>query len=210
MEVIAMSENEILILGRTIERILIVLICGASLGLGWNLFREGIVKDQQAVFSKGEWKVALKQVGPGVFFALFAVVGLVFAITSPATVGPSPGSKVAAGNTPIGGWNWAVDSSASKATRDELKAINTLTLLWRTDRSPKTPTAEVQAGDQAARMLIERKEKLLGAIFPQFYDRYKEIKSNQEILQGLSPQQRAQYDEIDHVSDDNLLNPSTH
>jgi len=53
-----MSETELLILGRVAERVLIVLICGASLGFGWNLFREGILKDQQAEFSKGQWKVA--------------------------------------------------------------------------------------------------------------------------------------------------------
>jgi hypothetical protein len=88
-----MSDTETLILGRIIERILIVLICGASLGFGWDLFREGIVKNQQAEFSKGQWKVALKQVGPGIFFALFACFGLVFAITSPLTVGPHSESK---------------------------------------------------------------------------------------------------------------------
>jgi hypothetical protein len=212
-----MSEIELLVLGRVVERVLIVLICGASLGFGWNLFREGIVKDQQAEFSKGQWKVALKQVGPGVFFALFACVGLVFAVTSPLTLGKTPDPREKGHAVPLAAGvvaNYDAPEGIDAATADEIKAINTLTSLWRSDRSSNAPKPEIDAGDQASQILRQRKETLLQASFQQEYTHYKDIRSkvglHPEILGTLSKEQRAQYDQIDRLNDDNFMNPSSH
>jgi hypothetical protein len=212
-----MSETELLILGRVVERVLIVLICGASLGFGWNLFREGIVKDQQAEFSKGQWKVALKQVGPGIFFALFACVGLVFALTSPLTLGPSSDPKGKGHSLPVAAGvvaNYDAPEGIDAAAAQEIKAINTLTSLWRTDRSPNALKAEIDAGDQASQILRERKETVLQASFQQEYTHYMDLRSKvglrPEILGTLSKEQRAQYDQIDRLNDDNFINPSSH
>src|SRR3984885_5516380 len=100
-----MSETEIVVIARCIERLLIVVICGVSLFFGWNLFRVGILDNQQAEVVWKDWKVALKQVGPGVFFALFAVVGLVYAIGSPLTISTDDSRvayKVASARLPDG------------------------------------------------------------------------------------------------------------
>jgi hypothetical protein len=212
-----MSEIEMLVLGRVIERIFIVLICGASLGFGWNLFREGITNDQEAEFSKGNWKVALKQVGPGVFFALFACVGLAFAISSPLTLNPisppspSPEAKIQTpGLTRV---NYDISTGNDKNAREEIKAINTLTTLWHSDASPSTAAAEKQAGDQAAVLLLQQKERLLRGIFPGDYEKYEAIRHNveshPEVLSNMSPAERAQFDHIAQVSNDNFINSTT-
>ena len=173
-----MSEIEILVFGRAIERVLIVLICGASLGFGWNLFREGVVKDQEAALSRGQWKLTFKKVGPGVFFALFACIGLVYAVTSPLTLGPRTAAKGELTALAAATITASYDApTVDKLARDEIRAINTLTILWQSDRLPNAPKAELQAGDQSAKMLLERKDRLLQAIFPQEYERYKDIKS---------------------------------
>ncbi|MFL6301913.1 MAG: hypothetical protein ACJ72H_00090 [Candidatus Sulfotelmatobacter sp.] len=211
----SMSEIEILVLGRAIERVLIVLICGASLGFGWNLFREGVVEDQEAEVSRGQWKLTLKKVGPGVFFALFACIGLVYAVTSPLTLGPRTATK--GDHTALGAATITASYNAptvDKLARDEIKAINTLTILWRSDRLPNAPKTELEAGDQAAQMLLERKDRLLRAIFPQDYDRYKDIKGkaayHPDVFNTLTPEEKAQYDRVEHLNNDSLMTSPAH
>jgi len=63
------------IIARTLERVLIIAIGGASLWMGWQLFlRLQTQIDQQAEFSYKDLKVQLQKVGPGIFFALFGTV----------------------------------------------------------------------------------------------------------------------------------------
>jgi hypothetical protein len=93
-----MTIDEILALGRVVERLLVCVFAGTSLGYGWNLFRVGIVGDQSAEFGGAGWKANLRKVGPGVFFALFGALVLVFALRSPLDLALSPGSGVAATN----------------------------------------------------------------------------------------------------------------
>ncbi|GAB3517771.1 hypothetical protein [Photobacterium alginatilyticum] len=65
---------------RGIERLIIVIFSGASIFLGWNLFRVGVVDPQSAVFSGKGYKFALQKAGPGVFFALFGSIVLSIAL----------------------------------------------------------------------------------------------------------------------------------
>jgi len=61
---------------RGIERLVIVIFAGASIFLGWNLFRVGVVDPQSASFSGQGYKFTLQKAGPGIFFALFGSVVL--------------------------------------------------------------------------------------------------------------------------------------
>ena len=54
-----------LFLGRIVERILVVIFGGLSLVLGWRLFMVGVVDPQIAEIKFKDWKVSLRQVGPG-------------------------------------------------------------------------------------------------------------------------------------------------
>lgn len=72
-----------LILGRIVERILVVLFGGLSLILGWRLFIVGVVDPQIAEIKFRDWKVSLRQVGPGSVFAALGIAVLVFALSRP-------------------------------------------------------------------------------------------------------------------------------
>jgi len=78
-----MSTEQIFALGRVVERLLICVFGGVSLALGWNLFRVGVVTQQSADLSAKGWRVNLKRVGPGVFFALFGSAVLALSLHSP-------------------------------------------------------------------------------------------------------------------------------
>jgi hypothetical protein len=97
--------------------------------------------EKAAPAQEGQWKLTFKKVGPGVFFALFACIGLVYAVTSPLTLGPRTagkgGDRAALGAAVV---TASYDApAADKLARDEIKAINTLTILWRSDRLPNAP-----------------------------------------------------------------------
>ena len=60
------------ILIRGAERIIIVLIGGASIWMGWRLFAAlGADASQSAEFGGASLTIKLQKVGPGIFFALF-------------------------------------------------------------------------------------------------------------------------------------------
>jgi hypothetical protein len=91
-----MPTEGVLALGRVIERLLVCVFAGTSLAFGWNLFRVGVVAQQSAELATKDWRVNLKRVGPGVFFALFGSVVLAFALHSPLEITVSrldPGVK---------------------------------------------------------------------------------------------------------------------
>ena len=70
---------------RAIERILICLIAAMCIWLGFSLFKiKKVTKDANGEFTiKTESiEVTLKQVWPGVFFAAFGMIVLVFSILS--------------------------------------------------------------------------------------------------------------------------------
>ncbi len=60
--------------GRTVERILIVLIGGLALYFGFRLFDKAIVSDSSLDAGTEKYYLRLKQIGPGVFFALFGTI----------------------------------------------------------------------------------------------------------------------------------------
>ena len=78
-----MSTEEIFATGRVVERLMICAFAGLSLTYGWNLFRVGVLNEQSAELSAKGWRVNLKRVGPGAFFALFGCVVLSISLRSP-------------------------------------------------------------------------------------------------------------------------------
>ena len=80
-----MDINELLI-GRLVERILVVLFGGLSLVLGWRLFIVGVVDPQIAEVKFKDWKVSLRQVGPGSVFAALGIAVMGFALFRPLEV----------------------------------------------------------------------------------------------------------------------------
>jgi hypothetical protein len=73
---IKMDNSQIVLWGRTVERLLTVGFSGLSIVLGWSLFKARLLRDQTAEFTSKSWTIRLERVGPGIFFALFGVLGL--------------------------------------------------------------------------------------------------------------------------------------
>jgi hypothetical protein len=97
-----------LFFGRIVERILVVIFGGVSLVLGWQLFRVGVVDPQIAEIKFKDWKVSLRQVGPGSVFAALGIGVMAVALSRPMEVSegtrvhatpPGPGAAVAALDT---------------------------------------------------------------------------------------------------------------
>jgi hypothetical protein len=80
-----------LFLGRIVERILVVIFGGLSLVLGWRLFMVGVVDPQIAEIKFKDWKVSLRQVGPGSVFAALGIAVMAFALSRPLEI--SEGGK---------------------------------------------------------------------------------------------------------------------
>ena len=207
-----MSVNEILTIARATERILIVLICGASLGFGWNLFRVGILNDQKAEMSWNNWKIAFRQVGPGIFFALFAVVGLVFALKSPLTVGDLPSSAQSAkGATTETSEHINYIGDAADNAKREISAINTVAVLW-TAYEPQVPAAHQASAREAFSILRARKEMLLGAEYPDQYPAYQavmeKLRKNPGAIRNLDQKEKANYEVVQPIADANFVRDS--
>lgn len=78
-----MSTEEIFATGRVVERLVICIVAGLCLTYGWNLFRVGVLNEQSAELAAKGWRVNLKRVGPGAFFALFGCAVLAVSLRSP-------------------------------------------------------------------------------------------------------------------------------
>jgi hypothetical protein len=109
---------------RFIERILVVLIGGASIYFGYRLFSS--VPGQSD--GKGTFKfpmhtsVILTKVGPGVFFALFGTVAICIALLQPQVTTLPDGSKVSYAGEVMAASNARADGRA--LLRREIAVLN--------------------------------------------------------------------------------------
>ena len=85
-----------LILGRIIERLFVVLFGGLALFLGWRLFMVGVADPQIAEIKFKDWKVSLRQVGPGSVFAALGIAVIGFALFRPLEISDNAKSADAA------------------------------------------------------------------------------------------------------------------
>lgn len=202
------SEFEIVTISRCIERILVVLIYGCSLGFGWNLFRVGIVTEQQAELSSKNWKIALRKVGPGIFFALFGVVGLITSIRAPLHV-----------ESPVSTGSFDIQKSPTTDTisyagsgliaweEDEIKSINTLESLWER-HPPASIPEEKEAAKKAFQIMEDRKVRILKrgiANYTWYSEIRKSLEEHPEKLDMLSAEDREKYRNVDKIVLGNLF-----
>jgi hypothetical protein len=128
---IAMDKELIAVFARCAERLLIA--CGGVLALyfGYHLFLSRILKGQDAEIQKGDLKIKLMKVGPGVFFAIFGSAIMIYGIVNPLSFdkglysGNEPPSTTSVTPTPSGGKFKYGDPSVSNAMRQRCQAINT-------------------------------------------------------------------------------------
>lgn len=98
-----MTSIELVIAMRGLERLLLVIAGALAIYFGYRLFREKIETVQVGDVKFFGWMVGLKQVGPGVFFALFGAVILSISIAHTLKIDNEEIKRALPGNV---GTNW--------------------------------------------------------------------------------------------------------
>jgi hypothetical protein len=178
------------------ERLTIIVIAGMAIAMGWNLFVRSIMPDQQGKIEVGNWKVELKKVGPGIFFAAFGAIILTTAFVQPMAAKWDTEKGEIKGATPTSDNEW----------RPYMAAINSLRMISGSIAAgaPREDTTLVvlsaQAGDlQAASRHLSRLQRELlvekfGAKAMQEWDR-----NGEEFIKNptsVSAEQRAVLEKI--------------
>jgi hypothetical protein len=193
-------------IGRTTERILIVLVSALCLSFGFQLFKVSAQHSGELLAQRGSWSLKLSQVGPGVFFALF---GSAILITSIVTQ-PSIETKSDQKQVSIRGMMGAATKSSS-ALPDTLAALNTIVSISPTTVQGPLDPNEARRLRAAADELASFRPILLDEILGRGrYDEWKKI--NVQINNGLSVQEeftsdpnlRNRYEEADKLMSSNL------
>ena len=76
---------EIVLILHAIERLVSIGLGGLSIYLGWSLFRKNLDSNGEADLRHLGWRITLKRVGPGVFFALFGATVVAISLSRPVT-----------------------------------------------------------------------------------------------------------------------------
>ncbi|WP_155633273.1 hypothetical protein [Burkholderia stagnalis] len=166
---------DIVLLGRVVERIIVVTFGGLSVYWGWRLFLAGVASTSDAVFEKGDWKVLFKKAGAGVYFAFFGSLVLIGSWWSPlqlsgagvsTSVRPSGPLSASTSSVANNGTNlYYLDAgSPGDDTRKRFRALNTaIDLAKATDGSSKRGLMGDLA--QAAPELEQLRARLLEGTF---------------------------------------------
>lgn len=202
---------------RALERIAIVGLSGLSLILGWDLFRRGVLDSQSADFKAHSWSVRLQRVGPGIFFALFATVTFVSAISHPLEITTGnhakQQTKAAASDVPTATTEenklvYAEKAGAS-SDRDVVAAINTLHLIALPRLSQGLDVGDKDAISKSDRTLDAYKKSLMFAQFGQmsvqFYSIHDKVSFDPAVLRKQSTDFQNKYSEIEAWDHDTFL-----
>lgn len=85
-----MTSDEMLVLGRIAERLIITVFSGFAIYAGYQLFKIGVVDPQSGELKGKGFSVKLQRCGPGIFFALFGAIILGMGLANPLTIRPEP------------------------------------------------------------------------------------------------------------------------
>lgn len=181
-----MSTEQIFALGRVIERLVICTFAGISLALGWNLFRVGVVTQQSADLSAKGWRVNLKRVGPGVFFALFGSAVLALSLHSPLSLPLRPATDSVSGSQdgkkdePTATYAHETDPEVAKSW---VASINTVEYI--ATREKLGSQAEQQAMARAKMTLAQLRDALVIRQFGnEFFLEYQAYKKKKSVSPG--------------------------
>lgn len=120
-----MEVEAYLAIARSLERLGIVAVSGVSIWAGYRLFRVVTEARANAEIEGHGVKLTMSQVGPGVFFALFGAIVLIYALASPIKVHP----KDSDGSATTGGVVYDLDNVNKPSYSGAMGAINRVRLL---------------------------------------------------------------------------------
>ena len=167
-----MDSESLLTIGRVLERLLIVVIGGLSLGMGWHLYVKGVEKRQVAEIQHDKTVIRLKDVGPGAFFAVVGALVLVVALLNslifsrPLSPDKRPAASSASGK--LGYFKYGSGASSKQSTADVVTAITTVTQLVAPHNNWEDTPWQRRGVEQAMTNLSLMKAEVLSAEFPQF------------------------------------------
>jgi hypothetical protein len=173
-----MDNSQIVLWGRTIERLLTVGFSGLSIVLGWSLFKARLLKDQTAEFTSKSWTLRLERVGPGIFFALFGVLGLLYAQMHPLHLTGDDKARSSAESR--GGIEVNYSGPGRDDARNELRAINTIDSIAIPAAEAHPNSGERAAVEKAKTILDSRKQYLLRLELGDSLARYEKWKTDAE------------------------------
>jgi len=127
----------------------VVLFGGLSLVLGWRLFMVGVVDPQIAEIKFKDWKVSLRQVGPGSVFAALGIAVMAFALSKPLQIGGVPvaqDSKTASAGSETISMSYL---DAPQDLRHWVRVLNTFARLDAAQLQQDTPNATAMKAELA-------------------------------------------------------------
>jgi hypothetical protein len=204
-----------------IERLLTVLIGGLCMVLGWHLFSKNLDTSGQADISHAGWRMSLKRIGPGVFFALFGSFILITSLMQPikGDVAPSPTppanphTAIATDQTPHapGGSIVQMNSEGRNSALLIAHALNTAITVATMNRQSGGLSAELDDLKRSADRLTNLRDQIvanvLGTNLLKLWQKdgseYKHDKSS------LPLEERTQLDEVFKWMDEGVASEST-
>lgn len=175
------------LVGRIFERLLLASSGLASLAMGWNLFRRGVVGEQHAEFQHASTQLKLLKVGPGVFFGLFGAIILTASIIRPFKIewSQGPSEKDASLETTFSG------SAGPGGTSDRLKpwcqSLNSSRVLLKVFGDLEESSSYTEEIERAQAWLDAMRATFLGQRFTEDQlAEYKRIKGKPPNLRTVS------------------------
>ncbi|CAB3884578.1 hypothetical protein LMG26684_03764 [Achromobacter mucicolens] len=184
-----------LIWGRSIERIVIVLICAASIGLGFFLFKVS-ARETGEMLARGQgFELKLTRIGPGVLFCLFGIAGLIYTIHTQPTLSFAKTPTGASTFDYAGGLGLSSESEKT-LIKSRLEALN-----FAIDKAILNQSGEgvSNSANQAIAILRAwREDLIMQVVGEEKYSKYLFAERNKLTVKPESdPNLRAIYDQIE-------------
>lgn len=183
--------------GRSIERIVIVLVCATSIGFGFFLFRAS-ARETGGMLARGHgFELKLTRVGPGVLFCLFGMAGLTYTVHTQPTLSFVNAQN---GNQTVG-YSGAVGSSPANEKlflTARLEALNFF--IEKEIRSQTGEVANKSASHALAILRAWREDLIMQIIGQEKYSKYLIAERTKPTVKLESdPGLRAIYDQIESL-----------
>jgi hypothetical protein len=191
---------------RAVERIIVVAFGGISLILGWNLFKSGILRQQQAEFSKAGFSIKMLNVGPGVFFALFGAAILVTALSKPVQFAAPPPSLPDNDAIGVNRSSYYGGQSPKRLDRQDFQDLNTLRIFV---NGGALRDEEKKAVADSFKRLLDLERAAAFTAYPSMKDRFDSISQrfsvNPSSLSSLPPKDQQDFRSVQSLLQDTSM-----
>jgi len=169
-----------------IERLLIVLIGGASLAMGYRLYAMGVVKKQVAEIAHDKIIIRFKDVGPGAFFVVLGTIILIIAISNIMNLDVNKANDTSKSDPETTNYSklsisFGADLARTIPTIELVKAATTIIQNVDSEKNSDGVKWKESGIDQAKAVLEKQKEYIMLSEFPK-YNEY--LAQKKKVLSG--------------------------